>query len=87
MEFIKDINFNDVLARTLKTFLQALASALTVGALVSEIQWVNAISVALVAGLYAFLMNVIKYLPSDDGDITYLMDEEDDEPEDVDAEQ
>lgn len=67
--FIKNIDWNDVLARTLKTFLQTFASMITVGVVATEVNWMNALSVSCVAGIYAFLMNVVKYLPEDEDDL------------------
>lgn len=41
------------LIRAVKTFFQTIASYITVGALVSEINWKHAASIALVAFVYS----------------------------------
>lgn len=66
--FIKNIDWNDVLARVFKTFLQSFASMITVGVVASEVNWMNALSVALVASVYSLAMNIVKYLPEDEAD-------------------
>lgn len=50
----------DVAIRTVKTGAETAAGLLTVGALVSEINWLRVLSVTAVAMLYTVLMNVYK---------------------------
>ena len=44
--------------RALKTFAQAMLGMLTVGMTVSEVDWVNALSVGVVAGVYSLLTSL-----------------------------
>lgn len=44
--------------RAVKTFCQSLVAAIGVGAAVSEVDWLNALSVALVAGLVSVLTSL-----------------------------
>ena len=62
--------------RAVKTFCQSLVAAIGVGAAVSEVDWLGALSVAFVAGLVSVLTSLASldtvYEPSDnvDGDET-----------------
>ena len=44
--------------RAIKTFAQTSASLVTVGAVMSEIDWRVVLSSALVAGIYSMLMSI-----------------------------
>lgn len=44
--------------RALKTFAQAMLGYLTVGMTVSEVNWVDALSVGVVAGVYSLLTSL-----------------------------
>lgn len=44
--------------RALKTFAQAMLGMITVGMAMSEIDWVNALSVGVVAGVYSILTSL-----------------------------
>lgn len=44
--------------RAVKTFAQTSASLVTVGALISEINWVIVLSTATVAGIYSILTSI-----------------------------
>ena len=46
------------LVRAVKTFAQTSASLVTVGAVMSEIDWRVVLSSALVAGIYSMLMSI-----------------------------
>ena len=50
----------DVLVRTVKTGAETAAGMITVGALVSEINWLRVLSVTAVAMLYTILINIYK---------------------------
>ena len=50
----------DVAIRTIKTGAETAAGMLTVGALVSEIDWLRVVSVSAVAMVYTVLVNVYK---------------------------
>ena len=50
----------DVLVRTVKTGAETAAGMITVGALVSEINWLRILSVTAVAMLYTILINIYK---------------------------
>lgn len=50
----------DVLIRTVKTGAETAAGMVTVGALVSEINWIRVLSVTGVAMIYTVLINVYK---------------------------
>lgn len=50
----------DVLIRTVKTGAETAAGMVTVGALVSEINWLRVLSVTAVAMVYTVLINVYK---------------------------
>ena len=49
--------------RALRTFAQTFGSALTVGALWSEINWMTALSTAGVAAVYSICMSLVTGLP------------------------
>lgn len=44
--------------RALKTFAQAMLGYLTVGMTVSEVNWVDALSIGVVAGVYSLLTSL-----------------------------
>ena len=44
--------------RALKTFAQAMLGYLTVGMTVSEVNWVDAVSIGVVAGVYSLLTSL-----------------------------
>lgn len=50
----------DVIIRTVKTGAETAAGMITVGALVSEINWLRVLSVTAVAMVYTVLINVYK---------------------------
>lgn len=50
----------DVMVRTVKTGAETAAGMITVGALVSEINWIRVLSVTAVAMLYTILINIYK---------------------------
>lgn len=50
----------DVLIRTVKTGAETAAGMVTVGALVSEINWLRVLSVSAVAMVYTVLINIYK---------------------------
>ena len=54
--------------RAIKTFAQTAASLITVGALVSEVQWGMVLSAAAVAAVYSLLTSVAG-LPEVDGGV------------------
>ena len=64
-DWVKDFLIKAMI-RGVRTFAQAFASALTVGALWSEIQWIPALSVAGVAFVYSILMSIATGLPEVD---------------------
>ena len=44
--------------RALKTFAQAMLGYLTVGMTVSEVNWIDAVSIGVVAGVYSLLTSL-----------------------------
>ena len=50
----------DVIIRTVKTGAETAAGMITVGALVSEINWIRVLSVTGVAMIYTVLINIYK---------------------------
>lgn len=50
----------DVIIRTVKTGAETAAGMVTVGALVSEINWIRVLSVTGVAMIYTVLINIYK---------------------------
>lgn len=44
--------------RALKTVAQTAASMITIGAAITDIDWLNILSVSLVAGIYSLITNV-----------------------------
>lgn len=44
--------------RALKTVCQTAASMITIGAAITEIDWLNILSVSLVAGIYSLITNI-----------------------------
>lgn len=59
--------------RALKTFAQTAASLITVGALISEIDWMTVGSASVVAAIYSLLTSVagIPEVKTEELDITY----------------
>jgi len=53
-EIIKDIAL-----RTVKTFCETLVSLITVGSLITEIDWLTAISVSTTAAVITILVNTV----------------------------
>lgn len=54
--------------RAIKTVCQTMLSMLTVGQAVMEVDWVNVLSISLVAGLISLLTSVAG-LPENDGSV------------------
>lgn len=50
--------FKKASVRAIKTFAQSVASLITVGAAVSELNWKYIISVSIVAGIYSIVTSV-----------------------------
>lgn len=50
----------DVAVRTVKTGAETLAGYITVGSLISEINWLHALSVTGVAMVYTILINIYR---------------------------
>lgn len=50
----------DVCVRTVKTGAETAAGMITVGALVSEINWIRVLSVTAVAMIYTVLINIYR---------------------------
>lgn len=63
--------------RMLRTILQTMLSMFTIGAALSEIDWIRVISVSIVAGLYSFLTSVLTNLPEAANDGVLLVDTSD----------
>lgn len=59
--------------RALKTFAQTAASLITVGALLSEINWVTVGSASVVAAIYSLLTSVagIPEVKAEEFEVTY----------------
>lgn len=55
--------------RALKTFCQALASMITVGAAISDVDWLTALSVSAVAGFLSILTSVAGLPEVKEGDV------------------
>lgn len=51
--------FKKASVRAVKTFAQSVASLITVGAAVSELNWKYIISVSVVAGIYSIATSVV----------------------------
>lgn len=82
--------FQDALIRALRTFAQTALSGITIGKMISEIDWKAVVSVAIVAALYSFLTSVVTGLPESstdgtlyiqDGDVTRMVFQVETEPE------
>ena len=52
--------------RAVRTFAQAFASSITVGAMWHEIQWMQALSIAGVSAVYSICMSLVTGLPEVD---------------------
>ena len=50
----------DVCVRTVKTGAETAAGMITVGALVSDINWIRVLSVTAVAMIYTYLINIYR---------------------------
>ena len=50
--------FKKASIRALKTFAQSMASLMTVGAAVSELDWAYILSVSIVSGIYSVVTSV-----------------------------
>ena len=69
------------LIRAVRTFAQTFASAITIGALWTEVQWIPALSVAGVAAVYSILMSIATGLPEVEEAKPPAETEETEEPE------
>ena len=70
--------FRDAMIRAIRTFAQTMLSGITVGKMISEINWLAFLSVALVATLYSILTSVVTGLPESSNDGTvYITDTND----------
>ena len=54
--------------RAIKTIAQTSASMITVGSLISDIDWKTIVSVSLVAGIYSLLTSIAGIPEAKDGD-------------------
>lgn len=52
--------------RAIRSFCQVFGAVITVGAAISEIDWLNSLSVATVAAVYSILTSVATGLPEVD---------------------
>ncbi len=55
--------FKAAAARAVRTMAQVGLSYITVGAAISDVQWGNLVSVALVAMVYSFLTSILIGIP------------------------
>ena len=55
--------------RALKTFCQTLTSMITVGAAISDVDWLTALSVSAVAGFLSILTSVVGLPEVKEGDV------------------
>lgn len=60
------------LIRSVRTIAQTALSMISIGMAISEIDWLNVLSVSLVAGVYSILTSVATGLPESntDGEVT-----------------
>lgn len=58
------------LVRSIRTMAQTALSMLTIGMAVTEVNWINLISITFVSGLYSFLTSVVTNLPELDDSVT-----------------
>ena len=82
--------FKDALIRAARTAAQVALSMFTIGKAFSDVDWVNVISVSLVAALYSLLTSVVTGLPESttdgtlyiqDGDVTRMVFQVESEPD------
>lgn len=60
--------------RAVKTIAQTMLGLITVGATISSIDWLTALSISLVAGLYSVLTSIVTGLPETGTDGKLLID-------------
>lgn len=65
--------------RALKTFAQAMLGMITVGMAMKDIDWLNALSVGVVAGIYSLLTSLAGLPEMNKEEGYYDIDEEDDD--------
>jgi len=62
------------LIRAIRTMAQTALGMFTIGAAVSEINWMNILSVAFVSGVYSILMSISTGLPESSTDGAIVVD-------------
>ena len=72
--------------RAIKTIAQTALGMLTIGATMSEVNWHNVISVALVAGIYSLLTSLAGLPELNKGENDTYYDDVDDYPDDEEVE-
>ena len=65
------------LTRAIKTAAQTALGMFTVGAAISDINWLNILSVSAVAAVYSILNNIATGIPETAGDALMLVDIQD----------
>lgn len=73
MTFTKDW-LEAALTRAIKTMAQTMLGMITVGAAVSDMDWVRIISVSIVAGVYSVLTSIVMTPQEAKNDGTILVD-------------
>lgn len=72
-QFLKDAGI-----RAIRTAAQVALSMFTIGAAIKDVDWMNVLSVALVAAVYSFLTSIVTGLPESTTDGTlFITDTED----------
>lgn len=61
--------------RAIKTFAQSALSMITVGATITEINWLSVLSVSVVAMIYSILTSIVTDLPETAKDGVLMVDE------------
>lgn len=64
-EYLKKLTKASII-RAVRSFCQVFGAMITVGAAISEIDWLNALSVSIVASVYSILTSFAKGLPEVD---------------------
>lgn len=62
------------LKRAAWTFLQVVASMITVGVAIQEIEWFNIASIAATAAVYSFVKSMVVGVPENETDGTIIID-------------
>ena len=74
-KFTKDFFFATII-RAIWTMAQAMLSMITIGMAITDVNWTQAISISIVAGVYSILKSIVVGLPEIAPDVKFDESEE-----------